>query len=99
VRSLPPFRGRKGRIRLKLLYWGRFSGLFGLYYKVLERGRLPLVLHDPRGRRLDVRAACMLWEGIDWRRPDWGAPGRRSAWLKYWLKRFGFLWRYHVALW
>jgi transposase len=34
-----------------------------------------------RGRdgaaRLTSAQLAMLWEGIDWRRPDWGAPPAR----------------------
>ena len=66
------FRGRRGD-RLKLLYWDGQG--FCLYYKVLERGRFP----GPAAVRLTSAQLAMLWEGIDWRRPDWGAlPPRVS---------------------
>ena len=68
------FRGRKGD-RLKLLYWDGQG--FCLYYLVLERGHFPW----PRGGDATVRLTsaqlAMLWEGIDWRRPSWGAPPAR----------------------
>ncbi|WP_411974193.1 hypothetical protein VPK21_002171 (plasmid) [Sinorhizobium kummerowiae] len=36
------------------------------------------------GRRdspADVGADGELWEGIDWRRPNWGAPPARVGWF------------------
>jgi transposase len=69
------FRGRKGD-RLKLLYWDGQG--FCLYYKVLERGHFPWpgagVGVDDTAARLTSAQLAMLWEGIDWRRPSWGAP-------------------------
>jgi len=63
------FRGRRGD-RIKLLFWDGQG--FCLYYKVLERGRFVW----PGAADGSVQLA-MLWEGIDWRRPDWGAPPAR----------------------
>ena len=68
------FRGRKGD-RLKLLYWDGQG--FCLYYKVLERGRFPWPAMTEGAVRLTSAQLAMLWEGIDWRRPDWGAPPAR----------------------
>ena len=68
------FRGRKGD-RLKLLYWDGQG--FCLYYKVLERGRFPWPNTSSGAVRLTSAQLAMLWEGIDWRRPDWGAPPAR----------------------
>ncbi|SPJ25807.1 IS66 family insertion sequence element accessory protein TnpB [Palleronia abyssalis] len=74
------FRGRRGRRgrrgdRLKLLYWEGQG--FCLYYKVLERGRFPWPAAEAGVARLTSAQMAMLWEGIDWRRPDWGAPPAR----------------------
>ena len=68
------FRGRRGD-RLKLLYWDGQG--FCLYYKVLERGRFPWPVAGDGAARLTSAQLAMLWEGIDWRRPDWGAPPAR----------------------
>lgn len=80
------FRGRRGD-RIKLLYWDGQG--FCLYYKVLERGRFPwpnatdgepFSAIGPRimaSARLTSAQLAMLWEGIDWRRPNWGAPPAR----------------------
>jgi transposase len=68
------FRGRKGD-RLKLLYWDGQG--FCLYYKVMERGRFPWPAMTEGAARLTSAQLAMLWEGIDWRRPDWGAPPAR----------------------
>jgi len=80
------FRGRRGD-RIKLLYWDGQG--FCLYYKVLERGRFPwpnaadgepFSAIGPRTMaraRLTSAQLAMLWEGIDWRRPNWGAPPAR----------------------
>lgn len=68
------FRGRRGD-RLKLLYWDGQG--FCLYYKVLERGRFPWPGTEGGAARLTSAQLAMLWEGIDWRRPDWGAPPAR----------------------
>ena len=68
------FRGRRGD-RLKLLYWDGQG--FCLYYKVLERGRFPWPAMTEGAARLTSAQLAMLWEGIDWRRPDWGAPPAR----------------------
>ena len=65
------FRGRRGD-RIKLLFWDGQG--FCLYYKVLERGRFVW----PGAADGSVQLA-MLWEGIDWRRPDWGAPPARAG--------------------
>jgi len=68
------FRGRRGD-RIKLLYWDGQG--FCLYYKVLERGRFPWPNATDGSARLTSAQLAMLWEGIDWRRPDWGAPPAR----------------------
>lgn len=65
------FRGRRGD-RLKLLYWDGQG--FCLYYKILERGRCPWPSAADGAVRLTSAQLAMLWEGIDWRRPNWGAP-------------------------
>ncbi|WP_268817297.1 IS66 family insertion sequence element accessory protein TnpB [Sinorhizobium meliloti] len=70
------FRGRRGD-RLKLLY---FDGQgFCLYYKILQRGRFPWPSAADGAARLTSAQLAMLWEGIDWRRPNWGAPPRVSV--------------------
>ena len=61
------FRGRRGD-RLKLLYWDGQG--FCLYYTVLERGRFPWPSSKDGTARLTSAQMAMLWEGIDWRRPD-----------------------------
>ena len=68
------FRGRKGD-RLKLLYWDGQG--FCLYYKVLERGHFPWPRAGDAAVPLTSAQLAMLWEGIDWRRPSWGAPPAR----------------------
>ena len=68
------FRGRRGD-RLKLLYWDGQG--FCLYYKVLERGRFSRPGVGEGSMRLTSAQLAMLWEGINWRRPDWGAPPAR----------------------
>ncbi|MFT6104037.1 MAG: transposase [Paracoccaceae bacterium] len=64
-------RGRCGD-RLKLLYWDGQG--FCLYYKVLERGRFPWPSAKDGAARLTCAQLAMLWKGINWRRPDRGAP-------------------------
>jgi transposase len=61
------FRGRMGD-RLKLLYWDGQG--FCLYYKVLQKGRFPWPTAGDGAVRLISAQLAMLWEGIDWRRPD-----------------------------
>ena len=68
------FRGHK-EDQLKLLYWDGQG--FCLYDKVLERGRFPCPNASSGAVRLTSAPLAMLWEGIDWRRPDWGAPPAR----------------------
>jgi transposase len=68
------FRGRLGD-RVKLLHWDGQG--FCLYYKVLEKGRFPWPSRGDGAVRLTSAQLAMLWEGIDWRRPDWGAPPAR----------------------
>lgn len=68
------FRGRKGD-RVKLLYWDGQG--FCMYYKILERGRFPWPSAADGVTRLTSAQLAMLWEGIDWRRPNWGAPPAR----------------------
>jgi len=70
------FRGRRGD-RLKLLYWDGQG--FCLYYKILERGRFPWPSAADGTARLTSAQLAMLWEGIDWRRPNWGAPPARAG--------------------
>ncbi|WP_282957481.1 IS66 family insertion sequence element accessory protein TnpB [Sphingobium limneticum] len=70
------FRGRRGD-RLKLLYWDGQG--FCLYYKILERGRFPWPSAADGAARLTSAQLAMLWEGIDWRRPNWGAPPTHSG--------------------
>jgi len=73
------FRGRRGD-RIKLLFWDGQG--FCLYYKVLERGRFPWPSAKDGAVRLTSAQLAMLWEGIDWRRPDWGALplAERQGW-------------------
>jgi transposase len=59
------FRGKRGD-RLKLLY-----------LKILQKGRFPWPSASDGTARLTSAQLAMLWEGIDWRRPDWGAPPAR----------------------
>lgn len=68
------FQGRKGD-RIRLLYWDGRG--FCLYYRVLEKGRFPWPSAKNGGMRLTSSQLAMLWEGIDWRRQDWGAPPAR----------------------
>ena len=69
------FRGRKGdRIKLLVLGW---SGILPLLQGAGERP-LSLARRQKDGSvRLTSAQLAMLWEGIDWRRPDWGAPPAR----------------------
>jgi transposase len=46
-------------------------------YKVLQKGRFPWPARGDGAVRLTSAQLAMLWEGIDWRRPDWGAPPAR----------------------
>ncbi|MBU9698970.1 transposase [Rhodobacteraceae bacterium HSP-20] len=50
---------------------------FCLYYKVLGGGHFPWLARGDGAVRLTLAQLTMLWEGIDWRRPDWGAPPAR----------------------
>jgi len=68
------FRGKRGD-RVKLLYWDGQG--FCLYYKVLQQGRFPWPSVSDGTARLTSGQLAMLWEGIDWRRPNWGAPPAR----------------------
>ncbi|BAQ67584.1 transposase [Rhodovulum sulfidophilum] len=68
------FRGCRGD-RIKLLCWDG-QGVC-LYYKVLERGRFPWPSATEGSARLTSGQLALLWEGIDWRRPDWGTPPAR----------------------
>ncbi|TBE49903.1 transposase [Rhizobium ruizarguesonis] len=68
------FRSRKAD-RLKLIYWDG-SGIV-LAYKILQKGRFPWPSASDGTARLTSAQLAMLWEGIDWRRPDWGAPPAR----------------------
>lgn len=68
------FRGRRGD-RLKRLY-GEGQG-FCLSCKVLQKARFPWPARGDGAVRLTSAQLAMLWEGMDWRRPDWGAPPAR----------------------
>ena len=68
------FRGRRGDL-IKVL-WHDGQG-FCLYYKILQKGRFPWPSAADGTARLTSAQMAMLWEGIDWRRPDWGAPPAR----------------------
>lgn len=70
------FRGRRGD-RIKLLMWDGQG--FCLYYKVLDKGRFPWPSAPDGTARLTSAQLAMLWEGIDWRRPSWTSPPRRTA--------------------
>jgi transposase len=72
--ALFAFRGRRGD-RIKLLHWDGQG--FCLYYKVLEKGRFLWPSPADGSARLTAAQLSMLWEGIDWRRPAWGAPPAR----------------------
>ena len=67
-------RGRRGD-RIMLLFWDGQG--FCFYYKVLERGRFPWPNAQDGAVRMTSAQLAMLWEEIDWRRPDWGAPPAR----------------------
>ena len=69
------FRGRKGD-RLKLLYWDGQG--FCLYYKVLERGHFPWPNASSGTASLTAAQMSMLWEGIDWRQPQWTSAPLRA---------------------
>jgi len=45
--------------------------------RVLEKGRFPWPGAADGSVRLTSAQLAMLWEGIDWRRPDWGVPPAR----------------------
>ena len=88
------FRGRRGD-RIKVLYWDGQG--FCLYYKVLERGRFPWPSAGDGAIRPTSAQLAMLWEGIDWRRPDRGcATGARGVRLS--RRNPLFLWRYVTRL-
>ena len=70
------FRGRQGHL-MKVLYWDGQG--FCLYYKVLAKGRFPWPMRGNGAVRLTSAQLAMLWEGIDWRRPDWGAGPPEGA--------------------
>jgi len=70
------FRGRKGD-RIKLLYYDGQG--FCLYYKVLNRGFFPWPSANTGSLELTSAQLSMLWEGIDWRRPEWTAAPKRVA--------------------
>ena len=50
---------------------------FALCYKVLQKGHVPWPTAGDGAVRLTSAQLAMLWEGIVWRRPDWGAPPAR----------------------
>ena len=84
------FRGRRGD-RLKLLYWDGQG--FCLYYKLLERGRFPWPSATDGTARLTSAQLAMLWEGIDWRRPNWGAPPTHAGNFSFWKRLFCWVFR------
>ena len=59
-------------------HWRAAKQGFWLYDKVLEKGRFPWPNVGDGAVRLTSAQLAMLWEGIDWRRPDWGAPLARA---------------------
>ncbi len=67
--------GGGGGGRVKGWYWD--GGELCLEYIVLERGRFPWPAMTEGAARLTSAQLAMLWEGIDWRRPNWGAPPAR----------------------
>jgi transposase len=75
-RAVFAFRGRRGD-RIKLLYYDGQG--FCLYYKVLDRGRFPWPSSAHGTAHLTSAQLAMLWEGIDWRRPERVAPPARVA--------------------
>ena len=75
-RSVFAFRGRRGD-RIKLLYYDGQG--FCLYYKVMDRGRFPWPSATSGSLQLTPAQLAMLWEGIDWRRPERVAPPARVA--------------------
>ncbi|WP_444667342.1 IS66 family insertion sequence element accessory protein TnpB [Cereibacter changlensis] len=67
------FRGRRGD-RLKLCTgMGKASAFTTRFW----RRTLPWPARGDGAARLTSAQLAMLWEGIDWRRPDWGAPPAR----------------------
>ncbi|MHC0055848.1 IS66 family insertion sequence element accessory protein TnpB [Actibacterium sp. D379-3] len=54
-----------------------------LYIRTREvsgsRSRFPWPAAGDGAVRLTSAQLAMLWEGIDWRRPDWGAPPARVS--------------------
>jgi len=68
------FRSKRGDY-VKILTWDG-SGLC-LFAKRLEKGRFVWPPIVEGALHLTSAQLAMLWEGIDWRRPDWGAPPAR----------------------
>ncbi|WP_256886413.1 transposase [Ochrobactrum sp. BTU2] len=50
---------------------------FAFTIKFLQKGRFPWPSAADGSARLTAAQLAMLWEGTDWRRPDWGAPPAR----------------------
>ena len=69
------FRGRKGD-RIKILHWDGQG--YCLYYKVLERGHFPWPNASSGTASLTAAQMSMLWEGIDWRLPQWTSAPLRA---------------------
>jgi transposase len=68
------FCGRMGD-RLKILHWDDQG--FCLYDKVLEHGHFPWPKATEDKVALTPAQMSMLWEGMDWRQPQWtSAPTR-----------------------
>nr|WP_280952079.1 IS66 family insertion sequence element accessory protein TnpB [Sinorhizobium sp. BJ1] len=47
----------------------------------MQKGRFPWPSAADGTARLTSAQMAMLWEGIDWRRPNWGAPPARVFYL------------------
>jgi transposase len=75
TRVVVVFRGRKGD-RIKLLHWDGQG--FCLYYKILERGHFPWPNASAGTATLTAAQMSMLWEGIDWRQPQWTSAPLRA---------------------
>nr|WP_255418744.1 IS66 family insertion sequence element accessory protein TnpB [Paracoccus sp. JM45] len=70
------FRDRRAD-RSEVLFWRR-QGIC-LFYEALERGSFPWPAMTEGAARLTFAQLAMLWEAIDWRRPDWSVPPARAG--------------------
>ncbi|WP_143521651.1 IS66 family insertion sequence element accessory protein TnpB [Pseudovibrio sp. Tun.PSC04-5.I4] len=50
-----------------------------LTFLTLQKGRFPWPSPVDGSARLTSAQLAMLWEGMDWRRPSWGAPPARMG--------------------